>query len=290
MKRINLLIASLALLTLFMTASCTRISPGYAGFKINYSGDYRGTDSVPLETGWVGYMPGFSTVVSFPTYMQHIIWTKDSNEGSEKNEELSIGCKGGAGLLLDIGLNYTILPQKVSHIYFKFKTDDLESLNNGYIRNSARKILNDLAGTYTVDSFLTYRPIFERTAESNLRDYLASDGIIVSQLSILTTPRTVDPQLQASIDAKIKAKQDAETSQTLLQKTQAEAQMKIAAAQGDSSVIVINANAQAEANNKLQQTLTPLLIQKIYLEKWDGQLPNYMLGNSNSNLLLNLPK
>ena len=170
-------------------SSCTRINPGYAGFKINYSGDYRGTDSVPLETGNVWYTPGISTVIEFPTSMQHVVWSADKNEGSDANQELSIGTKGGAGFLLDVGLNYTILPSKVSHLYFKFKTDNLENITNSYLRNTTRKVLNDLAGTYTMDSLLNSRPQFESQAQANLQAALQKDGFEISQLSILTTPR-----------------------------------------------------------------------------------------------------
>ncbi|HTB07496.1 MAG TPA: SPFH domain-containing protein [Bacteroidia bacterium] len=278
------------LLVLGFANSCTRINPGEAGFKISNSGDYRGVDSIPLEVGWVFYMPGFSQVIKFPTSMQHVVWTSSSTEGSVNNDELSIGCKGGAGFYLDIGMNYAVVPQKVAHIYLKFKTNDLSMLSNTYIRNTTRKVLNDLAGTYTVDSLLTNRPQYERMAEKILGDMLIKDGIVINQLSILTTPRPSDATLAAAINAKITAKQNAETSQMQLQTSIAEANKKIAEARGDSASIVIKAHGQAAANEKIQQSLTPLLIQKMWIEKWSGDLPAYMMsGSASPTMMMNIP-
>lgn len=50
---------------------------------------------------------------------------------------------------------------------------------------------------------------------------------------------------------------------------------------------ITDAQAQAEAQRLQRETISPELLQKIYLEKWDGKLPVYMLGNGST--LLNLP-
>lgn len=288
MKHTTIFTMMAAVLLMLSVQSCTRVNPGFAGIHINYSGDYRGTDSLPLVTGWNFYMPFFSTVVEYPVSMQHVVWTSDANEGKNVNSEINVGCKGGAGFLLDVGLNYVLIPSKAAHIYFKFKTTDLDVISQGYIRNTTRNVLNNLAGTYTVDSLLTNRPIFEKTAQQQLFDYLIKDGIEISQLSILSTPRPTDSNLANSINLKIKAKQDAETSQMQLQQSIAEANKKVATARGDSASKVIGAQGQAIANEKLQLSLTPMLIQKMWIEQWNGVMPQYMLGG-NTNMMMQMP-
>lgn len=278
----------LAVLFAGILTSCTRIKPGYAGFKISYSGDYRGTDSLPQEVGWVWYSPGFSTVVEFPTFMQHITYTQDPQEGSKDNQEIIVGLKGGSSFKLNVGLNYMIKANRAAHIYFKFKTSDLEDINQGYLRNTTRKVLNDLAGAWTMDSLLNSRPLFEKTAEQNLSKILATDGIILNQLSILKTPEAVDPNLETAINAKIKAKQDAERKQTELQSSIADANKKIADARGDSARTVIEAAGKAAANQKMEQALTPAILRQQWINKWDGKLPQYIMGG-NSNVLMQMP-
>lgn len=277
-----------AVIATLMMSACTRINPGFTGFKVNYSGDYRGVDSLPQETGWVWFMPGFSTVVEFPTSMQHKVWTESTDEGSETDEAFIIGCKGGAGFKLDIGINYRIEANKAAHIYFKFKANDMEDLHNGYLRTIVRQVVNDLSGTYTVDSLLSYRTVFEKIAEHNLATKLNTDGFIDIQLSILKTPTPTDKALADAINAKIKAKQDAERTQTELQTSVAQANKDIAKAKGDSASTVIHALGVAVANQKLQQSLTPMLLQKMYYDTWDGHLPTYMLGN-NTTMMMQIP-
>ena len=279
----------LLLLSVALLGSCTRIKPGNAGFKVSYSGDYRGTDSLPLETGYVWYMPFFSTVIEFPTYMQHVVYSEATDEGSAAGQQIIIGLKGGASFKIDIGLNYTILPAKVAHLYFKFKTNDLEDLNNGYIRNTTRKVLNDLAGQWTMEDMLNDRPTFEKTATQDLSALLKVDGIVLNQLTILKTPEATDPQLEAAINQKIKAKQDADRKQTELQSSIADAAKKMAEARGDSARTVIEASGKAVANKMMEQALTPAILHQQWINKWNGALPVYMLG-SNSSTLMQLPE
>jgi regulator of protease activity HflC (stomatin/prohibitin superfamily) len=60
-----------------------------------------------------------------------------------------------------------------------------------------------------------------------------------------------------------------------IKQAEAEAKIKRAQAEGNAESLKIQADAEAYANLKRQQTLTPLLIQQQFLEKWNGQLPQY---------------
>jgi hypothetical protein len=53
--------------------------------------------------------------------------------------------------------------------------------------------------------------------------------------------------------------------------------------------MLTSAKAEAEANRMKQQTLTPLLLQLEYINKWNGKLPTTQLG-SGTNMMYNLGK
>ena len=53
------------------------------------------------------------------------------------------------------------------------------------------------------------------------------------------------------------------------------------AAKGKADAEIIEAEGTANANAKLQQSLTPLIVEQRKLEKWDGKLPGIVAGNSN---------
>jgi regulator of protease activity HflC (stomatin/prohibitin superfamily) len=63
-----------------------------------------------------------------------------------------------------------------------------------------------------------------------------------------------------------------------VKQAEAEAKIKIATAQGNAEAMLTSAKAESEANRLKQQTLTPLLLQQMWIEKWDGAVPQTQLG------------
>ena len=62
-------------------------------------------------------------------------------------------------------------------------------------------------------------------------------------------------------------------------------------AKGEAEATRIRADAEATYNQKVSASLTSTLIQQRYLEKWDGKLPQFSMGNSGNapGLMLNMP-
>lgn len=58
-------------------------------------------------------------------------------------------------------------------------------------------------------------------------------------------------------------------------KIKAEAEKKIAAADGEAQALKIKGDAEAEYNRKIAASLSPLIVQQMMLDKWDGKLPVY---------------
>ena len=266
-------------------SSCTRITPTEVGFKISNSGDYRGLDSLPLLTGWQWYTPGFNSIITIPTTQQHVVWSEGSDEGSKPNEHITIACLGGAGFKVDVGLNYRVIPNKASKIYLKYKTDDLESITQTYLRNVVRGSMQDISGLITVDSILNNLPGYEHAVRDLVVQRFLAEGFTVDNFSILKQPTPTDANLAASINAKIKAKQDAETSKMQLQQEIAEANKKIAQARGDSATKVINAMGESEAVKKIQSVLTPTYVEYIKANKWNGVQPGVVAGGGTGLIL-----
>ena len=267
---------------IILMAGCHKVSPTEVGFKINSSGDYRGIDSLPVITGYNFVFPGFAYIVTIPTTQQHVVWSEEANEGPSAGQEITVSCLGGAGFKMDVGFNYRVDPYKASKIYLKYRTGDLNRITDTYLRNVVRGTMQDLSGTMTVDSVLNNLPYYEHTVAANLTERLSKEGFIVDNFNITKQPTPSDINLANSINAKIKAKQDAETSKMQLQQSIAEANKLVATARGDSAAKVINALADAEVIKVKQAALTssPQYIELIKAEKWDGKLPVYMTNGA----------
>jgi regulator of protease activity HflC (stomatin/prohibitin superfamily) len=63
-----------------------------------------------------------------------------------------------------------------------------------------------------------------------------------------------------------------------VKQAEAEAKIKIATAEGNAQAMLTSAKAESEANRLKQQTLTPLLLQQMWIERWNGSVPQTQLG------------
>lgn len=125
-----------------------------------------------------------------------------------------------------------------------------------YVRNAFRIQLNN----YTTDELVSKR-----------KELLAENFQLEQMTSGLQYPQT----LVNAIDAKNAAVQEAQKAQNEVLKIKAEAEKKIAAADGEAQALKIKGDAEAEYNRKIAASLSPLIVQQMMLDKWDGKLPVY---------------
>ena len=64
-----------------------------------------------------------------------------------------------------------------------------------------------------------------------------------------------------------------------------ENETKIAKAKADAEAKVVAAEAEAKANDLLEKSLTDKILRQMYLEKWDGKLPQTVAGDSSTMLI-----
>ena len=50
---------------------------------------------------------------------------------------------------------------------------------------------------------------------------------------------------------------------------------EVAVAKAEAEKTLVKAKAEAEANKLREQALTPAILEKMWIEKWDGHLPQY---------------
>ena len=117
---------------------------------------------------------------------------------------------------------------------------------------------------YTTNELISNRQKFEDDVQNTLDESMKKEGFKLEQMtSGLKYPETI---VQA-IDQKNKAVQ---------QGMQVENELKVAEA--EAKIQIIRAEALSKANELRQKSLTPLLIEQQFIEKWDGRTPLY--GNA----------
>jgi regulator of protease activity HflC (stomatin/prohibitin superfamily) len=276
-----------AVLLFAIVVRVTRIEAGHVGIEINLAGTQRGPSDIPIRTGWVFYSPIRSQVIEFPTYVQTVKWTRDIEEGSPTNEEMSFNSREGMQIMADVSLSYSIDPAKVPHFYVKYRVDRLNLFTQGILRDIVRNSLNQVASNYTVEEI--YGPkkgAFLAETEKLIQEKIAAVGVMIQQFGFIGAPH-VPEMIARSITEKARAVQEAERARNELEVARAEAAKKIAEAQGDATSSVTRARGEAESNRIRQTSITPQLIawrklenQRVLVERWNGQLPQVESSNA----------
>ncbi|RVU02599.1 hypothetical protein EOD41_01265 [Mucilaginibacter limnophilus] len=236
------------------------IDAGNVGIKINLYGTDRGVDNITIVTGRVWYNTWTTKIVEFPTYTQNVDY-----------DPFVITTKDAAEFQVDPKLNYHVNANLVPQIYRQYRKP-LNEIEQQFMRNTIYDAYRIVANSFTSDSVMSNREKFEDKIQSILTKNLAKDGFIYDQLTSAITPpaslRQMIDEKNASIQARLKAENEAKQAI-------AEAQVLKAKAEGEATALLVKARAESEANRLRQQSLTPLLIQSRFIEKWDGKLPTY---------------
>lgn len=248
---------------LFLAQSCERIDAGHVGVKVNLYGDDKGVADVTEVTGIVFYNPLSSSIYEFPTFIQHKEY-KDENS-------FVVNSKDGSEFHVSPIINYSVKREKVPYIFGKYRRS-LTEIEDGFLKTNIYDAFRMTANAYTAEELISNRQLFETKVRATLDAGLLREGFVINQLtSNLVYPNT----FKKAIEAKNNAVQQALMAENRVKTAEAQAKIKVATAEGNAQSLLIQARATAEANSLKQRTLTPLLLQLEYINKWDGKLPVY---------------
>jgi regulator of protease activity HflC (stomatin/prohibitin superfamily) len=262
MKTIGAAVLGFFTLTLLFF-SCERIDAGHVGVKVNQYGDNKGVDDVVAVTGMVFYNPFTTAIYEFPTFIQHKEYKGENS--------FVVNSKDGSEFSVSPIMNYSVQRDKVPAIFSKYRRP-LEDIEEGFLKTAVYDAFRLATNKYTADELISNRAVFEIEVRRLLDGQLLKEGFIINQFtSNLIYPET----FKKSIEAKNNAVQAALRAENEVKTAEAQAKIKVATAEGNAQAMLTSAKAEAESNRMKQQTLTPLLLQLEYINKWDGKLPVY---------------
>jgi len=249
--------------------SVTYISPGHVGIVIHRAGG--GVDKTPLGPGLHGRNPVLTSIVEYPTFMQTLVLTRASTEGSLENDEINVNSQEGQPLSVDVSMSFELDPTRVPQLYQTFRTD-IASIQHGYVKQTIRQALQEVIGSEQIADIIGPKKAEAvGRAQGLVATRLAPYGIIVKQFTLneLRAPETV---MQA-INTKNVMQQQALTAQNELQKNTFQAQGDSIKAVGRAKAILAEAQAQAQANELLAKSISGSLVQYEMAKKWNGVMP-----------------
>jgi regulator of protease activity HflC (stomatin/prohibitin superfamily) len=266
---------------MFSILGLERIDAGHVGIKVNLIGTGKGVDNATEVTGWVFYNRFTTKIVEFPTFVQH----KEYKKEGDTDESFVINSKDGSEFHVSPLLNYSVQREKVPYIFTKYRVE-LDAIEAGFLKTAVYDAFRVVANSYTADELISNRELFEIKVRKNLEGHLLPEGFILAQFtSNLVYPET----FKKAIEAKNNAVQSALRAENEVKTAEAQAKIKVATAEGNAQAMLTSAKAEAEANRLKQQTITPMLLQLEWINKWNGKLPETQLG-SGTNMMYNIGK
>lgn len=250
-------------MALFMMVSMTscyeKVDAGCEGIKVNLYGSDKGVDDISLVTGVVWYNPWTTTIYEYPTYVQTVDY-----------EPFTINAKDGSEFTVDPTISLKIIDGKSPEVFKKYRKD-LNQVISGTLYNYVKDAFRVQLNKFTTDDIVSKRDSIENAIEKHLSNALIKENFQLEQLtSGLKYPNTI----VNAVNEKNKAIQEA-----------MKVQNEVAVAKAEAEKVLVKAKAEAEANKLREQALTPAILQKMWIEKWDGTVPTVTSGN---NMMLNL--
>ena len=274
-KTITFLVTTLIVLFLIpcTLCRCTRVDSSEVGIKFNKLSltDQGKLDASPV-TGYVFYNPVTTSVHTYPTYVQRVDFS-----------EFIVRTKDAAKFTMDPIMAYYLNREKATDVFFKYRKS-LPEIQDGYMRTVIYDAYRIVANSYTSDELMANQARFENEVRIMLDSALTTEGFIVTEFTSQITP---PESLQQMIDAKNAAVQAALKAENEVKQAEAKAKIAIANAEGEAKAMKIKADAEAYYNRTISASLSPMIVQEDWIEKWNGVLPTY---TGSGTPLIQLPK
>lgn len=238
------------LLALLLFASCNeRIDAGHEGILVKMYGTDKGVQDVTQVTGRVWYNPFTEAVYEIPTFVQTVNY-----------EAFTVNAKDGSVFTVDPTLSLKIRDGESAKIFKKYRKD-LQEVLETTLSNHIKDVYRIEFNKFETDSIISRREKFEDGVQRKMKEFLSIEGFELEQL---TSGIKYPESITQAINAKNAAIQKAQQAENELRVVRANAQK-----------MIVQAEAEATANELKQRTLTTLLIQQQFIEKWDGKTPLY---------------
>ena len=218
----------------------------------------QGTLDATAVTGYVFFCPITTDVFKYETYVQRVDY-----------EPFTVTTRDAAIFTMDPTMAYFLNRSKAVDVFFKYRRP-LRDIEDGYMRTVIYDAYRITANGYTSDELMANRAKFEAEVRQMLDSTLTVEGFTVTEFTSQITP---PESLRQMIEAKNAAVQAALKAENEVKEAEANAKIAVAKAEGEARAMKIKADAEAYYNRTIAASLSPLIVQEDWIEKWDGKLP-----------------
>lgn len=246
---------------------------GQAKVLLSFDGRVVGQDVTPgadFKAPWV-------SLVTYDTRNQQVLFggSADANGSADNGSQITIQDREGVTANIDISVRYSVDPGSVTEIYKKYQTQ--ENFVSRFIENDIRAGVRTVPAQYGTLELLNNRAKAEKEITEYLEARWNKQGVKVETVSLQEIRYSSD--VTARFDDAQASRIKVEQARAELEATEVSAQQKI-----------VQAEAEAEANRKLAESLTDPILKQRYLDTLStlGQSGNLVVVPEGFNGMLNL--
>lgn len=187
----------------------------------------------------------------------------------------------GIGIYVGMNCSAQIDESNATKFLYRYNNTSLSTVIDSDIRAMVEDEFNKAVGKYNVADLQANKIEIMNTVVTNVKNHFEEYGITITVLGMKEGISYENANIQSAIDEKFQSEQLLETQKNhndvTIAKAEADAEAAKIKAEADAEVRLIEANAEAEANKKIADSLTESLVDlrklEIYVDKWDGVLP-----------------
>jgi regulator of protease activity HflC (stomatin/prohibitin superfamily) len=169
----------------------------------------------------------------------------------------------------DVALNWHVVPEE-AHLIFQ-QIGNQNAIIQNIINPAVEEVLKAVMAKYTAEEIITKRGEVKTGVDQALTERLRPYHLAIDDISLVHVH--FSNRFRDAVEAKQVAEQEAKRAEFVALKAVKEAEARVNLAKGE-----------AEAQELLQQSLTPEILQRQAIEKWNGNLP-LVMGSEGTKLL-----
>lgn len=249
-------------------------SVGEAKVIKNFDGTIAGQDLTPgadFKAPWQSFS-------NWDLFSQELSYSNDGStnySGGEVNgPQITSSVANGAQVNLDLSVVYSIDPESITELYKKYRTQ--ENFTKQVIENAVRSATRTVPSQYSAVDFRgEKRGDAQDQITTALEDKLKPFGVKIEVVNLQEIRYTED------VENSLKAVEVANQKQ-------AEAEANLRATETSAQAQVVEAQAAADANRLLSESLTPQVLQQKYIDAIANGKATFVVPEG-SNPLIQVP-
>lgn len=233
-----------------------------------------------VQTGrqhWMGEYRASATLIVVERKPVSRSWESGDSTATSANKAIFGETADAIGIYVGMNCTAMIEEKDAAKFLYRYNNTPLEIIIDTDIKKMVEDQFNIATSQYKSTELHTHKADIIEAVKTNVTEYFKDYGITITVLGIKEGFSFENPEIQEALDAKFASEQDLVIQQNkneaALAKAEAEAEAIIIAAKAEAEALKIASEAEAEANQKIAESLTDPILEKMYYDTWNGQLP-----------------